>query len=158
MNARSDRFVKPCLRLGVRNAGVRLGACLLAAGALSGCASSLDNPFATAPVDPASPIAADVAKVAETNRDYPSFNDIPKAPADQRPAKAWGQAVAEVTAARDQLERETGPGAWSLGGTDAFADRAAADAGSGAAGGSTADTEAFARAARERATPPPQPR
>lgn len=158
MNARRDRFVKPSRRLGGRQPNLRAGAAVGAAALLAGCAGGVSNPFAAAPVDPASPIAAEVARTATTEKTYPSFQDIPKRPTDQRPLKAWGQAAAEVVAAREKLERETAPGNWSLGGTEAFADQAAAAAGRERASNAGADTEAFARAARERATPPPSPR
>lgn len=137
---------------------LRLSACAVGLVALGGCAGGLANPFATAPVDPASPIAADVAAVADTHKAFPSFQDIPKAPTGERSAKAWGQAAAGVEAARDKLERDTGPGAWSLGGTEAFASQASASADRDGATASEADTEAFADAARRRATPPPSPR
>lgn len=158
MNARRDRFVKPSRRFAAPIGVLRLSACIVGGAALSGCAGGLANPFATAPVDPASPIAADVAAVADTHKSYPSFQDIPKAPAGQRAAASWGQAAAGVEAARDKLERETGPDTWSLGGTAAFASKASASAGRDGASASGADTEAFADAARRRATPPPSPR
>ena len=53
------------------------GACAL----LSGCIS---NPFQNAQVDPSSPVAAEVARVANANRPYPTFASIPSAPKDVR--------------------------------------------------------------------------
>lgn len=158
MNARRDRFVKPSRRFAAPIKALRLGVCAAGVAATAGCAGGVANPFATAPVDPASPIAAEVAATAASNKAFPSFNDIPKAPTDQRPAKAWGQAATQVEAARDKLERETAPETWSLSGTEAFAAQAARDSGQGEAPDAASDTEAFADSARRRATPPPSPR
>lgn len=152
MNAPLRLFAQP-LRMG---APLRLvagaGLCAL----LGACAG---NPFATAEVDPASPVAAEVARVARLQRDYPTFADIPPVPADQRPPAAWGQAANDLESAAAELERETAPGTWTLEGTEAFAQRARRAAGADDAPPSaTAAAEAFARQARERATPPPPPR
>ena len=98
--------------------GVRLRRCValcLGTAVLTGCASV--NPFATAPVDPQSPAAKAVLEAARADRAYPKFSDIPPAPTDVRPPRAWAAAV-----------------------------------------GAPANTEAFARDARERATPPPSSR
>lgn len=119
----------------------------------AGCAG---NPFATAPVDPASPAAQAVLEGARADRDYPRFSDIPKAPTDIRPARAWAAAVADVESARAELFAETAPSTWTLDGTAAFAARARAQAAPPPAV-TTPSTEAFVRDARERATPPPPP-
>lgn len=137
----------------------RLILCASAAALVAGCAAQ--NPFATATVDQSSPIAAEVAAKAKARKDYPSFAEIPAMPTDQRPLKAWGRAADEVQGAADQLAAATAPGTWTLTATDSFADRARADAGPALPAGessATAEAEAFARALRERATPPPSPR
>lgn len=125
---------------------------------LGGCAVS--NPFVTASVDPASPIAAEVAAKALASRDYPTFADIPPVPTDVRPLAAFGRAATELEQAGVDLARETAPGTWTLTGTEAFASRARDIAGPDMAGAesTTAATEAFAKAQRARATPPPPPR
>jgi hypothetical protein len=130
--------------------------CMGAAAVLGGCAS---NPLADAPVDPTSPVAAEVAAIANTNRPFPRFSDIPKTPEDERPVATWASAAGEVQGASQQLARETGPDTWTLQNTETFAARARADVrdepASERAGG---DTETFAREQRERATPPPPAR
>lgn len=133
--------------------------CACAGVLLTGCASY--NPFATAPVDPASPVAEDVARVARSGGDFPTFADIPPVPTDQRPVTQWGQAAGKLETERATLERQTAPNTWTLDGTERFQARAKAMAGPpivSDAASSTAATEAFARQLRERATPPPSPR
>ncbi|WP_340645255.1 hypothetical protein [Phenylobacterium sp.] len=132
--------------------------CACAAAMLSGCAVA--NPFATAAVDPASPVAAEVAAKARASRNYPTFADIPPVPTDVRPLPAFGRAATAVEVAGADLMRETAPGTWTLTGTEAFAGRARDLAGPEIAGAesTTAATEAFAKAQRARATPPPPPR
>lgn len=132
-------------------------ACVCGAALLSGCAAS---PFATAQVDPASPVAAEVAKMARASTDYPSFSEIPPLPADQRPLREFGRAADQLEMASAKLDRETAPDTWTLTGTERFVNRAQAlVAPGGDIDGSTrAASEAFARQIRERATPPPLPR
>lgn len=156
MNVRTRRFVSPGRRFSARSPLIGLLVCAGTAAVLSGCAGG--NPFATAPVDPSSTASGDVAKRARGQRDYPSFPEIPRLPADVRPAPAWGQAAADVEAARSRLEQETAPGTWSLTDTAAFASRAQSAAGPELGAPEAGDAEAFARTLRERATPPPPPR
>lgn len=132
--------------------------CVCGAAMLSGCAIS--NPFVTATVNPASPIAAEVAAKARASHDYPTFADIPPVPADVRPLPAFGRAASDLQVAGAELVRDTAPSTWTLTGTDAFAGRARDIAGPEATGpdSTTAATEAFAKAQRARATPPPSPR
>lgn len=134
----------------------RGGAVCLGAVILAGCASV--NPFATAPVDPQSPAAKAVLAAARADRAYPKFSDIPPAPTDIRPPRAWAAAVEDVESARRELYAETAPGTWSLGGTEAFATDARRAVAPPPVAGAPANTEAFAREARERATPPPSSR
>lgn len=132
--------------------------CVCGGAMLSGCAIS--NPFATASVDPASPIAAEVAAKARASHDYPTFADIPPVPTDVRALPAFGRAATELEVAGADLTRETAPGTWTLTGTESFAGRARDIAGPEPTGpeSTTAATEAFAKAQRARATPPPSPR
>ncbi|WP_304164651.1 hypothetical protein [Phenylobacterium aquaticum] len=130
--------------------------CLLVGASLSGCAA---NPFAPQPLDKASAAAPEITAVAHNNRPFPTFAGIPAVPSDIRPDRAWGKAAAELEGQGAELARATAPGTWSLTGTDAFAQRAQAEAGPAAgAESTTADTEAFAKQARARATPPPPPK
>lgn len=133
----------------------RLLAGLAAAGLLSGCVA---NPIKESAIDPTSPVAGEVAKVARHNTDFPSFSEIPAKPNDVRPLKMFGQAAADVELAAAELERNTAPETWSLQETDAFADRARRDAGPEIAPADPRDTEAFADELRKRATPPPPPK
>lgn len=127
-----------------------------AAAALGGCVS---NPLAEAPVDPASPIAAQVSAIAGSQRPFPKFPQIPKRPTDERPVQAWASAAAEIQATGQDLASQTAPETWTLNNTETFAAEARAavrdEPASERAGG---DTETFAREQRERATPPPPAR
>ncbi len=145
------------LRLFVNRPAARGLACVCGAALLSGCATS---PFATAQVDPASPVAAEVARMARATTDYPSFSEIPPLPADQRPLREFGRAADQLEMASSKLERETAPGTWTLSGTERFVSRAQAQVAPGgdSDASTTAASEAFARQIRERATPPPLPR
>lgn len=132
----------------------RVLACVGLGASLSGC---IGNPFDTARVDPASPVAADVESLARANKDYPSFSEIPQAPTDVRPLRLYGQAARQIVEVRDQLERETAPGTWTLQATDSFANTARAAAGPELPAPAASDTDAFAEDLRRRATPPPPP-
>ena len=125
---------------------------------LSGCATS--SPFTTGAVDPSSPIAADLAARAAVPGPYPTFAGIPAMPSDVRPLPAFGQAATSLEMAGIQLTRDTRPETWTITGTEAFAGRARDLAGPAVNGmaSTTAATEAFAKAQRARATPPPPPR
>ena len=130
-------------------------ACAGLAGLLSGC---VDAPLTRARIDPASPIAAEAAKVLATKRPYPKFSQIPPAPKDVRPARAYASAANDAKDAAAKLERETAPETWTLTGTEGFAGAAQRQAGAEPAPARNEDTEGFARSLRERATPPPPPR
>jgi hypothetical protein len=136
----------------------RLLACAAVGSMLAGCMGG--NPFATAPVDPTSPVAAEVAKTARASGEYPTFADIPPVPKDQRPLQAWGRSADQLEAEGAKLERETADSTWTLKGTESFAARAKRQVGEAPASeeSTTAASEAFARQIRERATPPPSPR
>jgi hypothetical protein len=121
----------------------------------SACAG---NPFQDTKVDPASPVAAEVAKAGRTNQAYPSFASIPAAPKDMRPARQYGREAEAVVGERTDLERKTAPETWSLNGTDDFAAKARVDAGQEAAPENAGQTAAFANTQRKRATPPPPPK
>ncbi len=135
-----------------RRLPLTLGATCGAAALLGGC---IANPFVDAPIDPTSPVAAEVGRVSRTNRDFPSFRDIPAPPTDVRPVRLFGQEAAKVVAAGEALVRETEPGTWTLQASESFAERARKDAGPELPPPTPQDSEAFARELRERATPPP---
>jgi len=143
--------MKPSQRLFVISALAPLG--------LAACAGV--DPLKTAGVDPRSPVAADVARLAAEPGPFPEFKDIPPAPTDIRKPKAWGVAAGGVELAAARLERETAPGTWTLSNSDTWAAQAIRQAGAPppVAGASTsAASEAYARELRRRATPPPPPR
>jgi len=137
-----------------RAMAARVLACVGLGASLSGC---IGNPFDTARVDPASPVAADVERLARANKDYPSFSEIPQVPADVRPLRLYGQAARQVTQVREQLESETAPDTWALQNTDTFANSARTAAGPELPAEAGGDTDAFAEDLRRRATPPPPP-
>lgn len=132
--------------------GLALGAGACAA--LSGC---IGNPFGDAAVDPASPVAAEVARIANAPGPYPTFAAIPPVPKDLRAPRQYGRQAAAITAARDDLEAKTAPETWSLSDTEGFAETARRAAGQEAAPTDTGATAAFATTQRKRATPPPPP-
>jgi len=119
---------------------------------LSGC---VGNPFADSKIDPASPVAADVARMTRQDGKFPTFAGIPKAPTDIRPLAQYGRDARAVLAQGAALEQATAPGTWTLQGTDDFAEKARRDAGPQIEPPKPGDAEAFARELRERATPPP---
>lgn len=131
-----------------------LGA-LGAAALVSGC---MGNPFQDAQVDPRSPVAAEVAKAARANADYPSFAEIPAVPTDVRPLAMWGRDARAAQQARAELERATAPETWSLSNTEGFAATARRQAGPEIQPASPANTDAYANELRRRATPPPPPK
>lgn len=141
---------RPLFPLCVRAA---IGAATLAAG--GGLAGCVGNPFGNHPVDPASPVAAEVAQLGRKDGPFPTFNAIPNPPTDVRPAPRYGKEADRVAEAGAALIRETEPGTWTLQDTDAFAEKARRDAGPALDPGDPVQTEAEARALRERATPPP---
>lgn len=131
---------------------VRTGLILAAVAGLGGCAG---NPFREHPVDPASPVAGEVAERSHPKTGFPTFASIPDPPADLRPAAQYGRQSAQLDAAGKALIAATEPGTWTLQNTDAFAEKARHDAGPPLAPGNPEQSEAEARALRERATPPP---
>lgn len=135
---------------------VRLGVLIgLAAMAATGCAM----PFTNAAVDPASPVADATRAAAQRRGVRPTFSDIPALPTDVRPAEGFKAVVNDEKAAGEALRRKVDAGLFTLSGTEAYAARARAAAKAPDFGAPTdadrAETEAFAKAARSRATAPP---
>jgi hypothetical protein len=118
----------------------------------AGCSSV---PFTNARIDPASPVADEVAKVTRQPSKFPTFASIPPKPTDVRPVAQYGRDARAVLAAGEAVVAATAPGTWTLGGTEAFAEKGRRDAGPQIEPPKPGDAEAFARALRERATPPP---
>lgn len=134
---------------------VRLGLIVgLAAGATA-CAS----PFKTAQVDPSSPIAAEAAAAAKAKAPRRKFSDIPTIPTDVPTADQVRAAVVRQQRAGEALAAAVAPNTWELKDTDAYVSKARRDVKAPAFEAPTdadrADTAAFARAARGRASAPP---
>ena len=125
---------------------------------ISGCvllSACVGNPFKDAAIDPASPVAADVARLTRDNAAFPTFAGFPTAPKDVRPLAAFGRDAEAIMRSGAALERATAPETWTLQATDAFVEQARRDAGPQIEPPKPGDADAFARELRERATPPP---
>ena len=132
---------------------VRVAAVLaVGGGLLAGC---VGNPFKDAKIDPASPVAADVARMTRAAGKFPTFASIPNPPKDIRPLAQYGRDAHAILAEGAALEQATAPSTWTLQGTEAFAEKGRRDAGPQIDPPKPGDAEAFARELRERATPPP---
>lgn len=134
---------------------VRLGLIVgLAAGATA-CA----NPFKTAQVDPSSPIAAQATAAAKERGPNRKFSDIPEIPKDVPTADQVRAAVVQQQAAGEALTKAVAPNTWELKDSEDYAAKAKRDVKASAVEAPTdadrAATEAFARAARGRASAPP---
>ncbi len=134
-------------------AAMTLGACV---------AIDAVEPGANAAIDPASPAAAAVAAAAANPGPWPTFAGIPEMPADVRTASQWGEAVADQEADRLLTQRNVAPDTWSLTDTEGFAADLRAKVAEidvhAPTDAEIAESEAYARALRARATPPPLPR
>ncbi|HYD46195.1 MAG TPA: hypothetical protein VEA79_13100 [Phenylobacterium sp.] len=122
--------------------------------ALGACASVTGGP---APIDPASPAAAQMQALLDKPAEQPKFVDIPPLPTDVRAPEAFADARSALEREGEALALATAPNTWSLEGTESFAARARADSSDGVAP-SEQDrraTDAFADELRRRATPPP---
>jgi hypothetical protein len=150
MNDETGKIV----RLGVLFRGAALMGAFVG---LAACAS----PFSPPPADPASPVAAAANAAAKSSKrvDRPSFMDIPAIPTDVRTPVEFKKAVGAEKLAADKLMRDTAPATWTLSNTETYAAKARAVAKVPQSDIPTdadrAATEAFAKAARERATAPP---
>lgn len=125
-----------------------VGACAI----VSACSSV---PFTQTKVNPDSPVAADVARITREPAKFPTFASIPPKPTGLRPVPQYAQDAKSVIAAGNALVAATEPSTWTLQNTEQFAEKGRRDAGPQIEPGQPADTEAFARELRERATPPP---
>jgi hypothetical protein len=129
---------------------------------LSACVGIPNEPYANAAVDGNSSAARQVSAAAAQDAPYPTFADIPQAPGDVRSVEGWNIAVNGTQAERAQLLAETALSTFSLSDTQGFvaAQRAAIayDPADVPSAGQAAESAAWARKMRERATPPPRPR
>ena len=150
MHIRSSLFVNDPRR----HRAARLLAAVAACAVTSAC---VGNPFKDARVDPRSPIAAEVATSVHPDAAYPTFRSIPPIPKDVRPHRQYGVAAAQTEKQAADLKAATADNTWTLNDSEAFAAQGRADAGPELPAGQTADTEAFAKGQKARATPPPPP-
>ena len=152
MNDETGKIV----RLGVLFRGAALVGLLAG---LTACASSMSSisPFSPPPADPSSPVAA--AAKDSKHAALPRFIDIPAIPTDVRTPVQFKKAVGAEKIAADQLKRETAPSTWTLSDTEGYASKARkigkAPPSDIPTDADRAATEAFAKAARDRATAPP---
>jgi hypothetical protein len=147
MNAPDRKF----LNLGTCAAAARILGGVAAAGLLAGCM----DPIAGTRIDPASPVAAEVARISRSDQDYPSFREIPPKPNDVPPPHIYEARARALVVARDQLALATAPETWTLNNTETFLAKARRDVGPDLGPPENTDTESFAAASRKRATPPP---
>ena len=131
-----------------------MAACIM----LSGCGTQ--GLLSSTTIDPNSTVADQVAALVNEGGEYPTFAGIPPVPTDQRSLRAWGESASQIEALGTDLELATAEGTWSLSGTERFAahSRSQIDMAPSLAASTAAETEAFARALRKRATPPPPPK
>jgi hypothetical protein len=130
------------------------------AGALA-CAQASANPFTFGPIDPSSPVAADVRAAEHAPGPYPKFSTVPAPPKDVRPVSAWREAVYDTWALKKKTEADAAAIPFTLTGKDtsAWVSQQLAKIPSSEtappAADAAAQSEAFAAAKRARATPPP---
>lgn len=100
------------------------------------------------------------AAIAGADRDapYPSFAQVPEIPKNVRTAQAWKAAVVATRAAGARVARLAARTPWTLEDTAAWAagERAVAAPPPPMTTPADGDTEAFVKAMRARATPPPR--
>jgi hypothetical protein len=109
------------------------------------------------PQPSASPALSAIAE-GEKPAVRPTFAEIPVAPTDVRPFVAWKASIADTKRVGARTAAEANAGPWMLSDTDAWADRARAEAAPPAPMTTPAqgDTDAFVREMLRRATPPPR--
>lgn len=137
----------------LRRAGL-LAAAMAGCGLLGGC---VGDPFKEAKVDPASPVAPDVARMtsASARAPFPRFRDIPAPSKDSRPIALYGQSARQLELAGAELVRATAPGTWTLQNSEAFAAEARRNVGPELPPVAPGASDDELKRLRERATPPP---
>ena len=134
--------------------------CLGGFAVVLGAPSAADAATACAQGAPAPGLAPDIVAEAARPHRYPTFCSIPKMPPDVRSVAQWKAAVVDTRLAGAGVQKQTAPGTWTI--NDGTADFAATARGEAEAPppmtpASESDTAAFAKALKERATPPPRP-
>jgi len=151
MHVRSSLFVN------VRRSR-RAAKLLASAGACALLTACVANPFEDAKVDPRSPVAAEVAKSVRADASYPTFRGIPAFPKDVRPHRQYGQQAAAIEKDGATLVAATADDTWTLTQSETFAGAVRSAAGPELPPPQPADTAAFAKDLKARATPPPPPK
>jgi hypothetical protein len=127
---------------------------------LGGCVSvSKIDPFASGAVDPTSAVAEQVRQAPNTPGGYPRFKDVPPAPTDLRTPGDWRAAVTDTWRIKLATETTAQRIPFSLSDSEDWAKTRRAmipaDQTAPAPSDSAAQSDAYAQALRERATPPP---
>lgn len=136
---------------------------VLGAASLVACATpGARSPFVQAPINKTSPAAEQIEAVLARPGGFPTFAAIPPMPADAPDPAAIKARVEDQQAEALYTQRMTAPETWTLRDSEGFALQARADAAAGDIHPPTdaeiAESEAFAKAMRARAKPPPRPR
>ncbi|HYF23717.1 MAG TPA: hypothetical protein VD929_10010 [Caulobacteraceae bacterium] len=132
-------------------------ALIVSAAALSGCVSV--DPFTDTQTDPTSPVAQRVDEVAASNREYPKWSQFPAVPQNVPTLAEFSSRVEGLEAAQTDLTTSASRLEWTLANTEGWAAQARTQIDPALARpvdpNQAAETEAFARALRELAVPPP---
>jgi hypothetical protein len=141
-----------------RKAGLAAVALVAASATLGGC---MGDPFRAA-VDPNSPAAAKVSAVMRENPPYPHWSEFPAEPTGVPTPADIKQRTASLQETQQAVLSQASQIDWTLSGTEEWAGAARGEINPNLAvppaPSSAADTEAFVRAARALATPPPPPK
>jgi hypothetical protein len=138
-------------------AGRVIAACaaLAAASGLAGCVSASKG----AQVDQSSPAAGEIARLPQTLGPYPEWSNFPKGPQPSPPPSEIASRVAGLQTAQASLLSSASRLRWTLFGTAEFAQNARAlinpELATPAPADEAAQLEAYVKAMREKATPPP---
>jgi hypothetical protein len=141
-------------------------AALAAAAALVGCASSGAAVAQTAPgapaVDQTSPAGPPAAELPRTLGPFPKWSQFPRGPQPVPPPSQIASSVADLQSAQANLLGSASRLQWTLSGTEGFAAAGRAqinpEYAAPAPEEERAEAEAYAKALREQATPPPAPK
>lgn len=147
-----------------RGAGRFAAVCtaIAAAAALAGCASNPSRASSGTAVDKTSPAAPAIAELPKTLGPFPRWSQFPRGPQPAPPPSEIASSVANLQAAQASLLASASQLQWTLSGTATFAQSARAQINPEYAAPAPADesaqVEAYAKALREKATPPPAPK
>ena len=142
-----------------RGAGRLAPACaaIAAAAALAGYASA-----SLAAVDQTSPAASAIAELPKTLGPYPRWSQFPRGPQPVPPPSDIASSVADLQLGQANLLSSASRIQWTLSGTETFAAAARGQINPAYAApapeAERAEAEAYAKALREQATPPPAPK